>query len=162
MDQLDHQAIDARSPRPTKEFVRELRSCVKSEYKKLLDFVYTAEFQGLLKEMYDLAEDKRPDFVNQIVLNQDELAKRGIEPPEDFIIARSSFGDRRPTLFSVRVLLPKKFREHWKNVNITFDNQNDWRDFPADRSAWRRPLDYDSLFDFIKTGEEPVDNGVWE
>lgn len=64
----------------------------------------------------------RPKFVFDVLLSDDALAARGIKRPENILIQRSAFGDRRPIIFVVKRFLPEEFSNVWQNVNITFDN----------------------------------------
>jgi hypothetical protein len=119
----------------------ELAHAMRAAYDALIDFITTPEFRRLMKEFGDLHGQERPSFVVSVLLNKEELARRGIYPPEDILIQRSAFGDRRPTLFCVKKFLPHKFSDVWQNVNITFDNV--FMDESVSRApefAWREPL----------------------
>lgn len=119
----------------------ELEAVMRSHYAEIIEFVTTPEFRSAMEEMTSLLPEERPNFVYDVLLNDDELAKRGIRRPNGLLIQRSAFGDRRPTLFVVKKFLPEKYKNVWQNVNITFDNafldESVSRD-PA--TSWRPPL----------------------
>lgn len=81
-------------------------------------FVNAEEFQSLLGELWDTPPEERREFVQCVVLNEEELADRGINVPEDMVIQRSAFADQRPTLFCVS----KKLSNEDTKVTVTFDN----------------------------------------
>lgn len=122
----------------------ELMEAMRSGYDALIDFVDTPEFQSLLAEMRELPAANRPAFVQDVLLNSEALAERGITVPEGVMIQRSAFGDRRPTLFAVKKWLPEKFKDVWENVNLTFDNEYPEEAVSRDADvAWRAPLAID-------------------
>jgi len=147
----------------------ELVAAMSEGYDELMQFVLTPEFKELHKELYQLSKEERPGFVRGVIMNEDELEKRDIVVPEELLIQRSSFGDRRPTLFCVKKYLPEKFHNAWENVNITFDNSHD-REVPRDDRAWRRPLKIDvqssamengvSLEELSAVSEDGFDPGI--
>lgn len=122
----------------------ELAAVMRAGYDTLIDFVSTPEFQALMTEFGALSPVERPRFVVDVVLDDEALAARGIVVPHGVLIQRSSFGDRRPTLFCVKTFLPDGYRDIWENVNLTFDNA-----FAGDsisrepEIAWRAPLPVD-------------------
>ena len=129
---------------PLDNFCKEtLLSAMKSGYRELLDFACKPEFQALLDELYSLAPHERIAFVNSVVLEPKQMAERGLEPPLGILIQRSSFGDRRPTLFCIKKYIDERLQTHWQNVNITFDNLYEDADIPRDHAAWRRPLPFE-------------------
>jgi hypothetical protein len=77
-------------------------------------------FRALLAEMNRLPPKDRSAFVDSVVLNHKERAKRGVMVPDDMIIQRTIFADGRPTLFCVTKHLP--IGNPWKKVTVTFDN----------------------------------------
>jgi hypothetical protein len=85
---------------------------------EIAEFVFTEEFRSLVSELYSKPVSKRHDFVRDVVINKNELAKRGISVPEGMIVQRSAFADERATLFCVTKYLPDAKRK----VTITFDN----------------------------------------
>jgi hypothetical protein len=110
-------------------------------YDKLIGFVSSPPFRQLMAELNDLPEGQRPFFVQRVLLDDNELAARGIEVPDGILIQRSAFGDRRPTLFAVKHFLPEGMNDVWQNVNLTFDNQYGDADVSRDRDVcWRPPL----------------------
>ena len=126
---------------PTTNNHREaLHRALKEAYSNLVSFASRMAFQELLNELYGLPPAARPDFVNRVVMNPPEMARRGLSPPPGLLIQRSSFGDRRPTLFCLKQYLPEHVQTHWQNANITFDNVVDDAEIPRDSRAWRRPL----------------------
>ena len=100
----------------------ELAQAMRTTYDELIDFVTTPAFKGVMEEFGKLHPEARPAFVMSVLLNKEELARRGVDIPEGLLIQRSAFGDRRPTLFCVKKFLPKKHMDVWQNVNLTFDN----------------------------------------
>ncbi len=122
----------------------ELAKVMRVTYDELIDFVTTPEFRAIMKEFGDLHSQERPAFVVSVLLDKEELAKRGVHIPEGILIQRSAFGDRRPTLFCVKKYLPHAYTDVWQNVNLTFDNQ--FADESVSRApelAWRAPLPVD-------------------
>ena len=97
-------------------------------------------FQRLLSELYSRPPAERPAFVVDVILNPVERQKRGITVPDDILVLRSAFGDRRPTLFCLKKYLCVELHRYWQNVNITFDNPATEDAVPLDTAAWRKPL----------------------
>lgn len=87
--------------RNTPEFQKEM----KNSLLQITKFVNTESFQHMLQNLYDLPKEDRMSFVNDIILNPEELSRRQIHVPDDMIIQKSMFGDGRPTLFCVTNLL---------------------------------------------------------
>jgi hypothetical protein len=119
----------------------ELTAVMRRTYDDIIAFVTTPEFKALHAEMMSLAPKDRPTFVAKVLLDSDELTRRNIAVPEGILIQTSAFGDRRPTLFVVKKLLPNKYSGPWENLNLTFDNE--YADEDVSRSpekAWRPPL----------------------
>ncbi|WEL22681.1 hypothetical protein [Halorhabdus sp. BNX81] len=114
-------------------------------YSDLLDVFYSDAFQELYQEMQSLPETERPQFVEDVFLDETVLQEQGVNVPDDVLIQRSSFGDRRPTLFCLKKYLPEEYQEKfaWQNVNLTFDNEHEnWPMFEGE-DAWRKPMHYD-------------------
>lgn len=109
-------------------------------YDRIIEFVTSPAFRAVHGELMSLPPKSRPRFVSEVLLNDDELRKRGVERPPDLLIQRSAFGDQRPTLFCVKKWLPRELHMFWENVNITFDNEYDDDAVPRDGTAWRPPL----------------------
>lgn len=89
-------------------------------YTYLIDFFNQKEFQSLVSELFELEENDRFKFVKNIILNKNELLKRGIDTPKDILIQRSYFYDNRPTLFCLTKFLTDKKRK----VTITIDSDS--------------------------------------
>ena len=120
---------------------RELASVMTEYYGHILDFITQSAFQELFAEMMSLPASERPRFVDNVWLAPDVLKARGLQVPEGILIQTSAFGDRRPTLFVVKKMLPEKYHVAWENVNWTFNNDFAEEDVPADpESSWRFPL----------------------
>lgn len=120
---------------------QEIAAAMRLCYDRIISFVTTPEFKALHQELRGLPPTDRPNFVKAVILQPTELAKRGIVVPDDVLIQTSAFGDRRPTLFAVKIFLPSKFHKVWENVNLTFDNE--YEDEQVSRGpdkAWRPPL----------------------
>ena len=122
----------------------ELQAVMRVHYDKLIDFVTSEPFKDLMLEMSELSHLERPQFVHDVLLDKEELKRRGVTVPDGILIQRSAFGDRRPTLFAVKHFLPEKYTNVWQNVNITFDNFYLDGEIARDRgSCWRAPLSPD-------------------
>src|SRR5436190_20293634 len=94
----------------------ELSAVMRSTYDEIIDFITTPAFRAVYDELCGLPETERIGFVNHVVLQPEELAKRGVNVPEGILIQASAFGDRRPTLFAVKKFLPPKYHGAWENV----------------------------------------------
>lgn len=133
-----------KKPQPLDNFCKAtLLLAMKKGYSELLNFACKPEFQAMLDELYSLAPHERPAFVNSVILNPSQMAKRGLKPPCDILIQKSSFGDRRPTLFCIKKYIDERLQTHWQNVNITFDNLYEDEDIPRGSEAWRPPLPFE-------------------
>jgi hypothetical protein len=86
----------------------------------LSKLVATHEFKKMLEELWSVPEPFRHEFVEVVVLDPEELARRNIRVPNDISIQRSWFADERPTLFCVTKYLPNDVG--WKKVTVTIDN----------------------------------------
>ncbi len=91
---------------------------VQGSVEAIHEFVSQPGFVNALAELYALPVEERPTFVVDVLLNTDEMAKRGVHAPEDLIVQRSVFEDGRPTLFCVTKYLSDRQRK----VTITFDD----------------------------------------
>src|ERR1700722_2327432 len=119
----------------------ELRHAMREGYAAIISFVTSEPFKNLCYEFGGLTDLERDAYVRNVILDRDELLKRGVAVPEGILLQRSSFGDRRPTLFCVKKYLPKRFHGAWENVNLTFDAQ--YPDDAVSRDAevsWRKPV----------------------
>lgn len=141
---------------PGLDFDREeLSAAMRQNYDRIIAFVTTPEFKALHQELRSLPPTDRPNFVKAVILQPPELAKRGIVVPDDFLIQTSAFGDRRPTLFAVKIFLPSKFHEAWENTNLTFDNEYEDEQVSRDpERAWRPPLPVELQNSLISKGAD--------
>lgn len=117
---------------------------MRKTYDELIDFVLQPSFKSLVEELYALAPHERPNFVKTHILDRKALRDKGVNIPDGILIQRSSFGDRRPTLFVVKKYLPEGFNFAWENLNLTFDQ--DYADNEISREgekAWRKPLPFE-------------------
>ncbi len=117
----------------------EIHAAARRTYDELIDFVTTPAFRAVAEELESLPEADRPDCVWNVFMDEVELTRRGVEVPNGVLVQRSTFGDRRPTLFCVKKYLPERFHAVIQNVNITFDNPHR-EHIPDDEKAWREPL----------------------
>ncbi len=83
------------------------------------EFVNTAEFQKLIRDLYSLPYEGRDEFVRKVMLDSEQLAERSITVPDGMTIQRSRFHDGRPTIFCVS----KMVRGDLRKVTITFDKE---------------------------------------
>ena len=138
----------------------ELQAVMRAHYDKIIDFVTSEPFRTLMAEMSALSHLERPQFVHDVLLDKEELKRRGVVVPDGILIQRSAFGDRRPTLFAVKHFLPEKYTNVWQNVNITFDNVYLDGEVARDReTCWRPPLPPDVQAQSMADGtaQEEVD-----
>lgn len=98
----------------------QIQGALIKEFVGLKAFVLQPGFQHLLDELYAQPENLRKKFVLDVILNADEIRKRGIEIPNEVYLRRSYFTDNRPTLFCVTKRTPLAYP--WDKVTITFDN----------------------------------------
>lgn len=108
---------DSKLPPLTRESVQEE---AREGLEEIRDFITTDEFISLLGELYDLPPEDRDGYVRRILLDPDELGRRGIRTPDGIKIQRSQFGDHRPTIFCVTKLMSDGVRK----VTYTFDNES--------------------------------------
>jgi hypothetical protein len=127
---------------PNLTFTRaELAAAMRSTYDELMSFVSQPAFRAVYEQLRALPPSERPNFVNDVLVNREELMRRGVDIPDGILVQTSAFGDRRPTLFAVKKFLPEKFHAAWENVNLTFDNEYADDDVSRDPAlAWRKPL----------------------
>ena len=143
----------------------ELEAAMRDCYGDLIEFACTAPFQLFHEQMMALEPRERPAFVAKVLFDEDERASRNIVARDGILIQTSAFGDRRPTLFAVKKLLPKKFWSAWENVNLTFDNEYDDETVPRSaEAAWRPPLPVALQNELISKGQDlqslSIDCGV--
>lgn len=132
----------------------EIYEAARAAYDDLIDFVTTPAFKAIYEELKELPNTERPDYVWRVLLCDDELDRRGVSVPEYILIQRSTFGDRRPTLFCVKKYLPQRFHAAIENVNITFDNPHS-AVIPDGEEAWREPLPVELQTLAMEAGEDP-------
>lgn len=117
LTRIDYPEVEEDAPVPplTREVVqREARQGLE----EIRDFITASPFIAVLGELYDLAPEHRDAFVRSVLLDAEELARRGIDTPTGLKIQRSQFGDHRPTIFCVTKLLSDNVRK----VTYTFDS----------------------------------------
>ncbi len=133
----------------------ELQGVMKAYYDDLCKFMITPEFQTVYNELMSLPPKQRPAYVMDVLLDPEELARRGVSVPPGILIQTSAFGDRRPTLFVLKKFLPEKFHKAWENVNWTFNNEFEEADVPVDpENSWRRPLRVDVQNAMLTSGDD--------
>lgn len=104
------------APEPPDVIARHLTEAIGD----IADFVTTAPFCALLDEMAELAPERRPGFVLDVVLDAQQRSARHISLPSNMVIQRSTFHDGRPTLFCVSATTSLVYP--WQKVTVTFDN----------------------------------------
>ncbi|MEH2474596.1 hypothetical protein V1281_004221 [Nitrobacteraceae bacterium AZCC 2161] len=102
--------------------IEKINSAAAAIQKELCDYVCSESFQRVLCEVSSLPEALRHEFVEFVLLDEEQLAIRNILPPAGIAIQRSYFADRRPTLFCVTKKVPEGLL--WKKITITFDNDS--------------------------------------
>jgi hypothetical protein len=117
---------------PLAELSARVRDAIRTAMAELQLFVKQPAFSQALREMRQLPEQLRHEFVALVFLDADELKRRGVVVPPDIAVQRSEFTDKRPTLFCVCKHLPPTLV--WKKVTITFDNSNPNTFIPVDHN----------------------------
>jgi hypothetical protein len=97
-----------------------LRNDIREKMREIQSFILTPEFRRVYNELMSFPPHLRHEFVELIMLNPEELKKRGIDVPSGLKIQRSEFADKRPTLFCITNHLSENMG--WKKITITFDN----------------------------------------
>lgn len=97
------------------------RQAIHSSLARIASFVESQPFRALLNDLYRQPAHERREFVNRVVLDEGELARRGVVVPRNLVIQRSAFKDKRPTLFCVTEKLPEGCA--WNKATFTFDNE---------------------------------------
>lgn len=143
----------------------ELANVMRAYYDDLIAVVAQEPFQRFYFEMMALPQSERPKFIASHLFDPIGRASRGIHIPGDVLLQTSAFGDRRPTLFALKKMLPEKFSVAWENVNLTFDNEYDDSTVPRDpEGAWRAPLPVALQNAMLSRGEDlqslPTSAGV--
>lgn len=132
-----------------------VRAAMREGYDELIAFAQTDGFQRIVTELFALPREERPGFVKRVILSPEERARRGCVAPAGILFQRSSFGDRRPTLFCIKTYLPDELHLPWQNVNLTIDDEYDDGDIPRDERAWRQGLPFDYQAALIAEGLDP-------
>jgi hypothetical protein len=143
----------------------ELAAVMRRYYDDLIAVVAQPAFQEFYVEMMALNPSLRPQYVADVMFQKVELERRGIVIPEDILVQTSAFGDRRPTLFALKKLLPEKYTVAWENVNLTFDNEYEDSSVPrTSEAAWRAPLPVALQNEMLASGKDlqsiPEEQGV--
>jgi hypothetical protein len=143
----------------------ELTAVMREAYGEIIGFLMTDSFRTVHRELMSLPPNLRPAFVTRVLLDPDELARRGVVVPEGILIQTSAFGDRRPTLFAVKKFLPEKYHGAWENVNWTFNNEYDDEEVSrSQEDAWRPPLPVALQNELMARGADleavPVEFGI--
>jgi hypothetical protein len=143
----------------------ELAHVMRTYYDDLISVVAQDSFQHFYYEMMALPQVERPIFIVTELFDPGGRERRGIHVPDDVLLQTSAFGDRRPTLFAIKKMLPEKFAVAWENVNLTFDNEYDDSTVPRDpEGAWRAPLPIALQNSMLSNGEDlqspPASAGV--
>ena len=121
----------------------DLKNVIRQNYDSLIDFVVSTPFKALVDQLYELPIPDRATFVRNVLLDSEELKRRGVDVPTGILIQRSSFGDGRPTLFVVKKYLPKDYQVAWENVNLTFDIAHNLEEVRSGSDAWRKPIPWE-------------------
>jgi hypothetical protein len=81
-------------------------------------YTSTSAFQHMYAELRTMSPAEQVSFVHDVLLDPNELERRGLTPPDGIVIQRSEFGDQRFTAFCVAKALPEGTR--WHRVTVTF------------------------------------------
>jgi len=143
----------------------ELMRVMREAYDDIIAFVTKPGFRAFYEEMMSLDPKLRPGFISRVLFQPDEMRRRGILVPEGILIQTSAFGDRRPTLFAVKKMMPAKYQMVWENMNLTFNNEFKDDDVSkSDENAWRPPLPVALQNELLARGEDlesvPVESGI--
>ncbi|MGW6544107.1 hypothetical protein ACWGBH_14815 [Streptomyces massasporeus] len=106
---------------------------IESAFTEVASFVCTTEMQSVMREISSLPQEKRAQYVLDVLLDAGELKKRGVDVPTGMTLQRSAFRDNRPTLFCVTKYLPPGLG--WKKVTVTIDNPSGEPALPYDHFA---------------------------
>lgn len=99
---------------------QQLANNIQAALDDISTFIATPAFQKVLVEFSATPTARRGHFVRSVLINREELARRGVQVPEDLTIQRSAFEDDRPTLFCITKYLPDMGAAR-KKVTVTFD-----------------------------------------
>lgn len=105
---------------PAADAEAEIEHAVRAGMQEIVRFAQTAEFQSVLNEMWAVPPERRAEFVVAVLLDEQQMAARGVSVPKGLTIQRSTFRDGRPTLFCIVNHLPHGLL--WEKVTVTFDN----------------------------------------
>ena len=108
---------DSEVPKLTRDAVQQE---ARAGLEAIRDCITSDEFIRVLGELYDHAPEERDVFVRSVLLDPDELRRRGVTVPDGITVQRSQFGDQRPTIFCVTKLMSDGVRK----VTYTFDNES--------------------------------------
>ena len=130
------------APYPNLDFTpRQLRHAMRAACDELIAFVTSKPFARFYRALMALPPSDRPAFVARALFSEEGLCEWRIVIPDGILIQTSAFGDRRPTLFAVKKMMPDRFHCVWENMNLTINNEFKEDDVPTDAdSAWRAPL----------------------
>lgn len=123
----------------------DLEKAIRRTNEAVIEFVCTPEFRSVVKELYDLPVSARQEFVESVLIDESELASRGVDVPDGIIIQRSKFGDMRDTLFCVTKYLDEEYHDDWEKVTVTFDNEPYPEQEAPSEVAWSNPLSPDEM-----------------
>jgi hypothetical protein len=144
---------------------KELMRVMRDTYDDIIAFVTTPGFRKFYEELMSMHPTQRPAFVRRVLFQPDEMLRWDIIVPDGILIQTSAFGDRRPTLFAVKKMMPEKYQLVWENMNLTFNNE--FRDEDISRSlenAWRPPLPVALQNHLLARGEDlesvPIEYGI--
>ncbi len=108
-------------PAPAADASAAFEHVLRDSFVGLTEFVGRPEFVGLMEDLYELPQEQRRRFVDEVVMDPEERRRRGIVEPDGILVQRSTFADGRPTLFCVSKTLPPGHGFH--KVTVTFDNE---------------------------------------
>ena len=117
----------------------EIHAAARRTYDELIDFVTTPAFRAVAEELESLPEADRPDCVWNVLMDEVELTRRGVEVPNGVLVQRSTIGDRRTKVFCVKKYLPERVHAVSQKVNIGSDSTPP-EQIPDDDAAWGEPL----------------------
>lgn len=143
----------------------ELAAEMRRAYDDIIDFVSTPAFIRVHDELMALPATSRISFVAKALFSAEGLKRNGIEVPAGILIQNSAFGDRRPTLFVVKKMMPEKYQLVWENMNLSFFNEFREQDVStSDENAWRAPLPVKLQNELLTSGASlesvPAEAGV--
>ena len=66
----------------------EMKKDIQHTLGEIAEFVYTPRFYSLITELRALPVDRHKAFVRDVIINVEELKKRGIDVPTEMIVQR--------------------------------------------------------------------------